>query len=49
MQWIIFCLLFITGLLAYFPVVFIRKMNQVTAVLERIEANTRDLTNLIVR
>jgi hypothetical protein len=49
MRWVIFCLLFITGLLVYFPIVFIRKMNQLAAVLSKIEANTRDLTNLIVR
>jgi len=49
MRWVLFCVLFTTGLLAYLPLMFIRKMNQVTAVLERIEANTRDLTNLMVR
>jgi hypothetical protein len=49
MQWLIFCLLLITGLLVYFPVVFIRKMNHLLAVLDKIEMNTRDLTNLIVR
>ena len=41
MQWLIFCLLVITGLVAYFPTLFIRKMNRILAVLERIEANTR--------
>ncbi len=49
MRWIIFCLFFITGLLLYFPVMFIRRMNQIAATLEKIEANTRDLANLIVR
>ncbi len=49
MQWLIFCLFFVTGLLVYFPVIFIRKMNQMIAVLERVEANTRDVTKLIVR
>lgn len=49
MQWLIFCLLFTTGLLVYFPVVFIRKMDHLLAVLDKIEMNTRDLANLIVR
>jgi hypothetical protein len=49
MQWLIFCLLFITGLMVYFPVIFIRKINHVMAVLDKIEMNTRDLTNMMVR
>jgi hypothetical protein len=49
MHWLIFCLLFITGLLVYFPVIFIRKINHLTVVLDKIEMNTRDLTNLMVR
>ncbi len=49
MHWLIFCVLFMTGLLLYFPIVFIRKINELTAVLSKIEANTRDMTNLMVR
>jgi hypothetical protein len=41
MQWVIACLLFITGIVAYFPVIYIRKMNRLIKVLEQIEANTR--------
>ena len=40
MQWLIACVLILTGITAYFPLVFIRKMNKVLAVLERIEKNT---------
>ena len=49
MHWLIFCLLFITGLMVYFPIIFIRKMNRLLAALDKIEMNTRDLTNLMVR
>lgn len=41
MQWVVACLLFITGMVAYFPVIYIRKMNRLIKVLEQIEANTR--------
>ncbi len=41
MQWIVACLVIITGLAIYFPVIYIRKMNRVLGVLEQIEANTR--------
>ena len=42
-KWLIFCLFFVTGLLLYFPIVYIRKTNQILEVLQRIERNTRDL------
>jgi len=35
------CVLFITGMVAYFPIVYIRKTNKVLKVLQQIEANTR--------
>ena len=35
------CVIFIAGIAAYFPVVFIRKTNKILSSLERIEANTR--------
>ncbi len=41
MQWVLACLLFITGIVAYFPVIFIRKLNKVLRTLEQIETNTR--------
>ena len=41
MNVIVACLLFITGIVAYFPVLYIRKTNRVLKVLEQIEANTR--------
>jgi hypothetical protein len=41
MQYVIGCLLFITGMVAYFPVVYIRKTNKLMKLLEQIEANTR--------
>ena len=41
-QWLIFCLLFVTGLMFYFPVVYIRKTNRIIEVLEKIERHTRD-------
>ncbi len=49
MKWLIFCLLFITGLLVYFPVIFIRKLNRVQETLEKIEGNLRDLVMTMVR
>jgi hypothetical protein len=41
MNWIIACLLIVTGIVIYFPLVYIRKMNRVLSVLQQIEANTR--------
>jgi len=41
MQWVIACLLFITGMVAYFPVIYIRKTNKLQKTLDQIEANTR--------
>jgi len=41
MQWIIACLIFITGIVAYFPVIYIRKFNRMLDVLKQIEQNTR--------
>ena len=41
MQWLIACLLIITGMTIYFPTVLIRKSNRILKVLEQIEANTR--------
>ncbi len=41
MQWIIVCLLLITGITIYFPTLIIRKSNRMLKVLEQIEANTR--------
>ena len=41
MQWLIACVFIITGIVAYFPIVFIRKTNKMLSTLERIEANTR--------
>ena len=40
-QWLIACLLIITAIAVYFPIIFIRKLNRTLAVLERIEVNTR--------
>ena len=41
MQYVVGCLLFITGIVAYAPVVYIRKTNRIIKILEQIEANTR--------
>ncbi len=41
MQWIAWCVLFITGMVIYFPVIYIRKFNKMMKLLEQIEANTR--------
>ena len=41
MDWVVACLLFITGMTVYFPVVYIRKTNKLLKALEQIEANTR--------
>lgn len=40
MQLLIACVFITAAMVAYFPLVFIRKMNKVMAVLERIEKNT---------
>jgi hypothetical protein len=37
----IWCLILITGLTAYFPILFIRKIDKVLKALQQIEANTR--------
>jgi hypothetical protein len=44
MQWMIACLVIVTGIVIYFPVVYIRKMNRVLEVLRQIEANTHSAT-----
>ena len=41
MQYVVGCLLFITGIAAYAPLVYIRKTNRMLKLLEQIEANTR--------
>jgi hypothetical protein len=41
MNWVVACLVVVTGIVLYFPVVYIRKMNRVLRVLQDIEANTR--------
>lgn len=35
------CVIFVAGIAAYFPVVYIRKTNKLLQALEKIEANTR--------
>ncbi len=41
MEYVVGCLLFITGMTIYFPVIYIRKTNKLLKTLEQIEANTR--------
>ncbi len=41
-QWLIACFIFLTGIAFYFPIIYIRKMDRMMEVLERIEKNTRD-------
>ena len=41
MNWLVMCLIIVTGIVIYFPVVYIRKMNRVLEVLKQIEANTQ--------
>ena len=41
MNWLVACSVMITGIVIYFPTVYIRKMNQVLRVLQEIETNTR--------
>jgi len=41
MQYVVGCLLFITGIVAYVPIVYIRRTNRMLKLLEQIEANTR--------
>ncbi len=45
MTLVLACVAFLAGMAAYFPVVFIRKMNKVLAALEKIEANTRGMSS----
>jgi hypothetical protein len=40
MQWLFAAVFIIAGVVVYFPLMFIRKMNKVMAVLEKIEKNT---------
>lgn len=40
MQWLFAAVFIIAGMAAYFPLVFIRKMNKLQAVMEKIEKNT---------
>lgn len=40
-NWTIACLIFITGMVAYFPVIYIRKTNKILDLLKQIEQNTR--------
>ena len=35
------CVIFIAGIVAYVPVMYIRKTNKIMKLLEQIEANTR--------
>ncbi len=41
MNWLIACFIVITGIAIYFPVIYIRKMNQILQLLHEIETNTR--------
>ena len=41
MRYIAWCVVFITGIAAYFPVIYIRKTNRLIKILEQIAANTR--------
>ncbi len=41
MQWLIACVVIITGITIYFPIIYIRKTNRVLGMLEQIESNTR--------
>lgn len=36
-----FCLLFLTGMAIYFPIIYIRKTNKILKALDQIDANTR--------
>ena len=40
MSIVVGCILFITGIVLHFPIVYIRKTNRMLRVLEQIEANT---------
>ena len=40
MQWIFASIFIVAAMSIYFPLIFIRKMNKVMAVLEKIEKNT---------
>ena len=37
----IWCLIFITGIVAYIPLMYIRKTDKLLKILQQIEANTR--------
>ena len=37
----IWCLMFITGIIAYIPLLYIRKTDKILKLLQQIEANTR--------
>ncbi len=41
MEWLVACLLVITVIAVYFPIIHIRLTNRVLKALEKIEANTR--------
>jgi hypothetical protein len=40
--WLIFCFLFLTGMVLYFPTIYIRKTNRILEMLEGILRNTQD-------
>lgn len=40
-EYAIWCLLFITGMMVYVPIVYIRKTDKILRILQQIEANTR--------
>ena len=48
MEWqvLLACFLVITGITIYFPIIYIRKMDRVLEVLDRIERNTRDAVRI---
>ena len=39
--WLIWCVVVITGIVVYAPIMYIRKTNKILKTLEQIEANTR--------
>ena len=40
-MYVIGCLIVITGVVVYFPVIFIRKTDKILKILQQIEANSR--------
>lgn len=40
MQYVAACVFFIAGIVAYVPIMYIRKTNRIIKLLEQIEANT---------